>query len=154
MKKGHRYRTAGSRGFTLIEVLISVVIFSVGLLGLAGLQATGIKLNHSSLLRSQATLLAYDMADCMRANRGNVDDYAIGLADATPGDATQADRDVTAWLEKLRDGYTLPSGETRLYLPVGDGSVAINGNRATVVVQWDDTRGAGEAQTLTLVTDI
>ena len=131
------------RGFTLIEVLISVVIFSVGLLGLAGLQATGIKLNHSSLLRSQATLLAYDMADCMRTNRGNVANYAIALADAAPGAADQADRDVTAWLGNLGQ-----------LLPLGDGSVAVNGNRATVIVQWDDTRGAGAAQTLTLVTDI
>lgn len=55
-------------GFTLLEVLITVVIFSIGLLGLAGLQVKGLTLAHDSLLRTTATLLANDMADRMRAN--------------------------------------------------------------------------------------
>ena len=55
-------------GFTLIEVLISMLILAVGLLGLAGLQATGLRNNLSAYNRSQATQLAYDMADRMRAN--------------------------------------------------------------------------------------
>lgn len=57
-----------SSGFTLLEVLISIVIFSIGLLGLAGLQITGIRLNHDSLLRTIATIQANDMADRMRTN--------------------------------------------------------------------------------------
>ena len=44
-------------GFTLLEVLIAMLILSVGLLGLAGLQATGIKTNHSAYMRSQAVCL-------------------------------------------------------------------------------------------------
>lgn len=55
-------------GFTLLEVLISIVIFSIGLLGLASLQITGIRLNHDSLLRTIATIQANDMADRMRTN--------------------------------------------------------------------------------------
>ncbi|MFO1259231.1 MAG: type IV pilus modification protein PilV [Gammaproteobacteria bacterium] len=55
-------------GFTLLEVLITVVIFSIGLLGLAGLQVKGLTLAQDSLLRTTATLLANDMADRMRAN--------------------------------------------------------------------------------------
>lgn len=56
-------------GFTLIEVLVAVLVLAIGLLGLAGLQTTGLHSNHSAYLRTQATLLAYDMADRMRANR-------------------------------------------------------------------------------------
>lgn len=57
------------RGFTLIEVLVAMVVLSIGLLGLAGLQATSLKSNQSAYHRSQATQLAYEMADRMRANR-------------------------------------------------------------------------------------
>ena len=133
-----------SSGFTLLEVLITVVIFSIGLLGLAGLQATGIKLNHSSLLRTQATLLANDVADCMRTNRGTVGNYALGMNDGlygTPDD--QAQRDINNWLQTLDQ-----------MLPSGDGSITLDGNRATIAVRWDDTRGVGEPKTFTLVTDI
>jgi type IV pilus assembly protein PilV len=56
------------RGFTLLEVLIALVIFSLGLLGMAGLLTVSVKTNHSAYLRSQAFLLAQDMADRMRAN--------------------------------------------------------------------------------------
>jgi type IV pilus assembly protein PilV len=55
-------------GFTLIEILVSMVILAIGLLGLAGLQMTSLRHNLSSYHRSQATQLAYDMADRMRVN--------------------------------------------------------------------------------------
>lgn len=55
-------------GFTLLEVLIAVVVFSIGLLGLASLQVMGLRLNHDSLLRTVATIQANDMADRMRTN--------------------------------------------------------------------------------------
>ncbi len=63
-----RQPAANERGFTLLEVLVTVVIFSVGLLGIAGLQMTGMKQTHNSLLRSVATTQAVDIADRMRAN--------------------------------------------------------------------------------------
>jgi len=56
------------KGFTLLEILITVLILSVGLLGIAGLQVTSLKNNHSSYQRTQATLLAYDVVDRMRTN--------------------------------------------------------------------------------------
>lgn len=57
-----------SKGFTLLEVLVAVVVFSIGLLGLASLQVMGYRLNHDSLLRTMATIQANDMADRMRTN--------------------------------------------------------------------------------------
>ncbi len=143
-KLENRCQLPGSRGFTLVEVLVSVMIFSVGLLGLAGLQATGIRVNHSSLLRSQATLLAYDIADCIRTNRNAVDGYAIAMAaDPFANASNQAQRDLNSWLANLGQ-----------LLPQGDGSVVVNGNRVTVTVQWDDSRGAQQVQNFTMVTDI
>lgn len=58
------------RGFSLIEVLVAVLVLSIGLLGLALLQAQGLVFNSNAYYRTQATLLAYDMMDRMRTNRG------------------------------------------------------------------------------------
>ena len=55
-------------GFTIIEMLIAVLVISIGLLGMAGLQTTGIQQSHNSYLKTQASMLAYDMADRMRSN--------------------------------------------------------------------------------------
>lgn len=55
-------------GFTLLEILITLIILSVGLLGLAGLQTMSLRNNHSAYLGSQAAIQSYDIADRMRAN--------------------------------------------------------------------------------------
>ena len=68
LKRGTPPGCTSQHGFTLLEVLIAVVILSVGLLGLAALQATSLKSNHASLTRSQIAILSYDMVDRMRAN--------------------------------------------------------------------------------------
>ena len=56
------------RGFTMLEVLITTVIFAIGVLGVGGLQLYAIKNTHSSNERVQAALHAYSIADSMRAN--------------------------------------------------------------------------------------
>lgn len=55
-------------GYTLIEVLITLVVTSVGLIGMAALQSRGVAQTHNASLRSQSAVLAYDMVDRMRAN--------------------------------------------------------------------------------------
>jgi type IV pilus assembly protein PilV len=77
-------------GFTLIEVLVTVVVVSIGLLGLAGLQINGLRANVSSEARSKATLLASDIIERMRANPlgvvnnnyANIDTAGIGCGAA------------------------------------------------------------------------
>lgn len=73
------------RGFSLLEVMIAVLIVSVGLLGLAGLQALALKNNTSASQRTIATQLAYDMTDRMRANFAAVlsGDYVYAIYSAT-----------------------------------------------------------------------
>ena len=65
--------TRFTRGFTLIEILITLVIFSIGLLGMAGMQLRGSEGTNIAYFRSQATLIANDMAERMHANRAGVD---------------------------------------------------------------------------------
>lgn len=133
------------RGLTLIEVLIAVLVLSIGLLGLAGLQATSLQFNHSANLRSQATNLAYEMTDRMRANRDAALNGQYNLAlTATPSAGTVPGDDLTAWRDALSDR-----------LPSGAGSVQVDGNGiATVVVQWDDSRGAETEMQFVLTTQL
>jgi type IV pilus assembly protein PilV len=76
--KRHRNVQLGSqhqRGFTLLEVLIALVVLSIGLLGIAALQGVGLRSSQGAYLTSQASLLAYDIADRIRANPQPVDNY-------------------------------------------------------------------------------
>jgi len=59
-------------GFSMLEVMIAVLVVSLGLLGLAGLQTVGLRNNSSASQRTVATALAYEMADRMRANFASV----------------------------------------------------------------------------------
>lgn len=67
-----------AQGFTLLEVMVAMIILAIGLLGLAGLQAISLTRNNESNFRQQAALLAYDIADRMRANIAGVRDPSLG----------------------------------------------------------------------------
>lgn len=67
--------TGKTGGFTLIEVLITLVIFAIGLLTVAGLQTISKKANYDALQRTTATMLAHDIIERMRANATVLDEY-------------------------------------------------------------------------------
>lgn len=142
-----------ARGFTLIEMLVALLVLSIGLLGIAALQLTSLRSNHSAAMRSQATLLAYDIVDRMRANRGDAitGDYDIALG-ATPSGTSVADDDLKDWETNLTDtlGPTA-KGSVNAVQDATDASTTT----VTVQIQWDDSNGdAGSAsndQALTFV---
>jgi type IV pilus assembly protein PilV len=120
-----------ARGFTLVEALVALLALSIGLLGIAGLQLTGMRANLSAAWRSQATYLGYDIIDRMRANRGHRLDYVIGTG-SMPLGTTTAELDLAAWKTHLS-----------ATLPAGDGTVVIdplNDTTVTITVQWNDSR--------------
>jgi type IV pilus assembly protein PilV len=80
------------RGFTLIEVLVTLLIVAIGLLGLAGMQFKGLRNNIGSESRSQAALLANDIIERMRANPMGVSD-PTGVADNNYAAIDSADLD-------------------------------------------------------------
>jgi type IV pilus assembly protein PilV len=130
-----QHRKHAEAGFTLIEVLVAVIVLTLGLLGLASLQNVGVRGSHNAYLYSQATIQAYDMIDRMRANRGEAlaGNYNLAIADTVPGVATVTAADVTDWLLGVA-----------LELPAGDGSVALNAGVVTVTVQWTNPTGTDE----------
>jgi type IV pilus assembly protein PilV len=129
------------QGFSLLEVLVTLVIVSFGLLGIAGALVNGMKNNQSSTARTQATVLANDIIDRMRANRiaAETAPYPYNLALSTvnvPAGNTIALNDLTQWRTALAAA-----------LPAGTGSVAMTSPAlVTVVVQWNDARGSTDAR--------
>jgi type IV pilus assembly protein PilV len=124
----------GQRGISMIEVLVTIVIISFGLLGVAGLLATGLRNNQSSEWRTQASILAYDMAERMRSNRQAGLDGQYATATAASGVPAT---DKTDW-----------SASLAARLPSGTGTVTMTDVRYfTIVIQWDDTKGAGGGAT-------
>ena len=136
------------RGVSLIEVLVALLLLAIGVLGAAALQLNALKYNQAASARTQATFLAYDMADRMRANRNQArsNNYAVALGAAAPTGSTIADLDRAAWLNALAQ-----------QLPAGTGSVVrtANTNVFTITVQWDESRiGGPNAQQFIFVTEL
>lgn len=144
------FNKGSQQGFSIIEVLISMLVISIGLLGMAGLQTTGIQQSHNSYLKTQASLLAYDMADRMRSN-------LQGVADGRYNDVNSIDNPVENEPSCVTDGNPCSASETAssdIYnwthadangsiaatLPAGQGMVANDGGIFTITVLWDENR--------------
>jgi type IV pilus assembly protein PilV len=143
MKVSRKSQMRRSRGFTLIETLVALVVLCMGLLGVAAMQLSSLRSNHGSAMRSQATFLAYDIIDRMRANRAQAlaGAYAIDLGDA-PAGGTVAGDDLVAWKQNI--ARTLPAvvdnnGDAQ----VADGSVVQVGDVFTVTIRWNDFDDTG-----------
>lgn len=92
-------------GFTLLEVLITIVILVFGLLGLAGLQGRATIADMESYQRSQALILAKDMHDRINANRASASSYnnvqaGTGASPTCPGGGI-AEKDICDWHNAL-----------------------------------------------------
>ena len=142
MKVRHQ-RLNNDSGFTLIEVLIAVLVLSIGLLGLASLQMNALRNNQNSYYRTVATILANDFADRIRSNAAGVaaNGYnaitrtsittAPNCTAATCSPSAIRDLDVAQWYTEL--GSQLPAG-TATVTGAGAGTIF------TVTVMWDDAR--------------
>lgn len=131
------------RGFTLLEVMVALVIFSIGLLGLAGLQSQSLRYNHSAYLKTQASYLAYDILDRMRANRQAALDGGYNAEDTTEGTDKDCDtktvtcstndmalHDIYEWKQLLAN--TLPQGTGSV------GQTTLGENNFTITIAWED----------------
>jgi len=126
------------RGFTLLEVLIAIVVLSIGLLGLAGLQAAGLRSNNGAYMRTMATQQTYDMADRIRANPAGIYVGTTGAATAT---CLTTGLSCTPNALAAHDIFEWNAANTNL-LPSGQGTITASAaaNSFIITVRWDETR--------------
>lgn len=137
-------------GFSLMEVLIALVIMSVGMLGIAGLYVEGMNAGRTSIFRHHAVTLASDVADRIRANptagafyEGDPGNNNCVLGDVNCDPEQMAANDIDLWKTQADD-----------MLPNGDVTVTYNDGVApptyTIVVSWDEA-GEDTPPTYTIV---
>ena len=129
--------TSRQSGFSLLEVMIAVLVLAIGLLGLTALQAQGLRGGSGAHLRAQATLLAYDMMERLRADFDNARMGAYNLAMAADpplaGGGVFTDDETRRWMEQVA-----------ALLPGSDASINCDAiGICTVTIQWDESRAAG-----------
>lgn len=109
------------QGVVLLEVLIGMLIFSIGILAMLGMQATGMRATIDAKYRSEAAFLANELVGIMWGDAGNLGNYTT----ATCASTTACD----AWLTRVEQ--TLPSA-TGANAP----SIVVSGRQVTVTVRW------------------
>jgi type IV pilus assembly protein PilV len=151
MDKPNMYcsNTHGNRkqsGFTLLEVLIALLVLSIGLLGLAALQTTGLRSNQMASMRTLATQFTYDITDRMRSNPVGVanGEYVVGRA-VTPSSSiapwtggTLGLTDLTEWRANIAS--RLPGGLSDITLCDTTTVPACAEDTYIVTVYWNESR--------------
>ncbi len=135
-----KVKSKTQKGFTLIEILVTMLVMAIGFLGLAAMQSTGLQQSQNTYFRTQADILARDIVDRMRANRLGVlnESYAFD-GDTAPDDQgcssgtdcseeQMATQDLREWFLRVQT------------LPGGDATVTAASNLQTVTIMWDELR--------------
>lgn len=146
-----RYSKAGKQsGFAMIEILVTIVIVAIGLLGLAGLQARLQVAEIESYQRAQALLLLNDMSSRLSTNRRNAGSYATGVG-ATPlvewgtgmtcpavtSTSTQAAKDLSEWCNAIQGAGESASGSRVGAMTGGRGCIeTLAANLYLITVAW------------------
>lgn len=153
-KPKHPIPARCSRGFSLIEVLIALVVLAFGLLGLALMQTMNLRFTQSANYRTIATNLSYDILDMVRANhrlRAIYSDAGYVSAGSPTRCAIAGSFDPAENLARWRC-------QVALALPGGQSQVRVAGDVATVKIKWTDARwetnAADQATELSVTTTL
>jgi type IV pilus assembly protein PilV len=133
------------QGFSLLEVLITIVVVAIGLLGVAGMQVASIKLAANADTRSKASAQVSQIYEQMISNRAGLANYAVGFG-TTPSGTTTEQTQLRLWKETL--AAALPGGDGRIVVAAADPSCGLAASAATVgfpcrnitvTVRWNES---------------
>lgn len=135
-----RHLARNQRGVSLLEVMISVLILGIGLLGMAAMQALALRGGQGSLESSQAVMQTTSIAEAMRANRLNAGNYAMAMTCSAGSGGSLAQNDQAAWINALKSTMGV-AGDTSTCGRIE----ALGNSRYRITVQWDDQRAGGSS---------
>lgn len=126
------------RGAGLIEVMVAVLVFSIGLVGMVRLQIGAMRNAESAYASNKAALLGYAMLDALRADRaaaaaGNYD--MAKNCTTSSGKSGLAQATIDDWLQAIKQDLGNHSGSC--------GEIDCDGSACRVRIHWDDSRAAG-----------
>jgi type IV pilus assembly protein PilV len=131
-------------GFGLMEVLVALLILSIGLLGIASLQLTALKNVGSSMERSQAVIQTYSYLEVLRANVKDDKPSALDVPLTCAESQLESSKEVQRkWIRELKASLG----------PQACGKAECLGRQCTITIQWDDSRAEGGSTTQQLVTE-
>jgi type IV pilus assembly protein PilV len=147
------------RGFTLLEILVAMIVIAIGVLGIAGLQASALRYSKNSEGRAIAVQLTTDLVERMRANTAGLrnGEYASLASFATTTcvkpapvvTTATASTDVAHWRNALACDLPLGTGRMVQAALVGSGLSEVE-----ITLQWDESRLQGGSAKQTLVTRV
>ena len=126
------------RGATLLEALIGILIFSIGILALVGMQALAIKHMSDAKYRSDAAFFANEIIGQMWVNRGSLGTTYAFSGSGTPPAA------IDGWVTSIRNG--LPGVTPAANLPI----ITVVGTTVTITVFWQLPGGADVHRHITM----
>lgn len=134
---------ARMRGVSLIEVMVSVLILAVGLLGIAAMQAMALRGGQSSLETSMAVMQTNAILEAMRADRANAGTFnTVGMVCNTGADAgLPIANDTDRWLRSLKESISGDPNDTTTCAQIENCD-----NACVITVRWDDSRAGGGGQ--------
>ena len=136
------------RGISLIEVLITVLVLAVGLLGLSALQLASLRNNQSAMQRSLAIVHSYSIIEAIRAEPEL--DFNIGLTETPGSEDSFSQKMHSLWRAQLKANL----GDTATGSVNCVDKLDKLDKQCTIIVQWDDSRTAQGSETEQLITEV
>lgn len=131
-----------ARGVGMIEVLVSVMVLAVGLLGIAAMQSMALRGGQGSMESTQAVMATNSILEAIRANRAQADSYNMAKTCVAPAaGGTIAGADKNAWITSLKTTIGT-AGDTTTCGQIANCDDA-NATNCTITVFWDDSRAGG-----------